>query len=102
MQKMNGYDGDWLTRVAKAACLELDASRLSELADAVGAELCDLSRLTGDGDLEWQNQGWAVSDFREDCVGAFLDAEDLLAAAPRRAEDYFAVPEVLSEGGASS
>ena len=102
MQKMNRYDEDWLIRVGKAACLELDAARLSELADVVGTELCDLSRLTGDGDLEWQNQGWAVSDFREDCVGACLDAEDLLSSAPCRAEDYFAVPEVLSEGGASS
>ena len=102
MQKMNRYDGDWLARVAKAACLELDAARLSELADAVGAELCRLSRLTGGGECYWQNQGQAVSHFREDCVGACLEAEDLLAAAPRRAEDYFAVPEVLNEGGASS
>ena len=102
MQKMNRYDGDWLARVAKAACLELDASRLSELTDVVGAELCRLSRLTGGGECYWQNQGQAVSHFREDCVGACLDAEDLLSSAPCRAEDYFAVPEVLSEGGASS
>ena len=102
MQKTKGYDGDWMTRVAHAACLELDSSRLSELTEAVGAELCRLSRLTGDGETDWMNQGQAVSDFRADQVGTCLDAEELLSAAPCREGDYFAVPEVLSEGGASS
>ena len=102
MQKKKQYDEDWMLRVARTACLELDRSRLSELTEAVGAELCSLSQLTGEGETDWMKQGQAVSAFREDRVGDCLSAEALLSAAPRREGDYFAVPEVLGEGGESS
>jgi aspartyl-tRNA(Asn)/glutamyl-tRNA(Gln) amidotransferase subunit C len=100
----NTIDQSQVRNVAKLARLELTDQEVSQFSTELSAILGYIEKMN---ELDTDNVEPLAhclpvhNVFRPDVPKQSLDVEKALANAPQRADDYFKVPKVLDDGGAS-
>lgn len=99
MEKQNLEREAWISRLAECACLHLTEEERSLLAERVSELLLELELLpdlSGEENiLLWAEEAVGLEALREDEVGVCLPRAELLSAASRARDGFFAVPRML-------
>ena len=95
-------DGEWLTPIAKAACLQLNDAERERFAVEICNMLSALDGMEDPGEQESCDVAVSEDQLREDLPKDCLPREELLRSAAGREGNYFSTSRAIEERGAGA